>query len=160
MNARTFTPDEVTVDEQGHRHSRITMKRVCNGCGEYVGDVTDAEMDCAVEGRPLPDVRGECEHCAPVVALEQAGCATWQVTPQSFTRVADEIDRLRPWVFTKGYYQPVGPEQKITVVGLRVGTGEDRVVACWDDWIIRHPDGTFTVHAAPSTTPEEGDHHA
>jgi hypothetical protein len=61
-----------------------------------------------------------------------------------------EIDRLRPWVFTKGYYRPVGPEQQLDVVGLRVGDGEGRVVAYWGDWIIRHPDGAFTVRKAPT----------
>jgi hypothetical protein len=126
------------------------MKRVCNGCGEYVGDVTDAELDCAAEGHPLPDVRGECAHCAPVVEAETAGCRTWQLTPQSFLRVMDEIDRLRPWVFTKGYTRGVGPMQRLTTVGLRVGQRPDHVVAFWGDWIIRHPNGTFTVHKAPA----------
>jgi hypothetical protein len=123
------------------------MKRVCNGCGEYVGDVTNAELDCAVEGRPLPDVRGECDNCAPVVALQAAGCTTWQLTPRDFNRIDDEIDRLRPPVFAKGYWQEV--DGKLQVVGLRIGQYPDHVVAYWGDWIIRHPDGHFTVHKAP-----------
>lgn len=155
MTARPFTPDRVETLEDGQTRTHMTMKRVCNGCGEFVGDVTDAEMDCAVDGRPLPDVRGECEHCRPVVEAEAAGCRTWQVTPHNIDRVADEIDRQRPWFYTKGYWRPVGPEQKNTVVGLRVGEGEGRVVAFWGDWIIRHPDGHYTTHPAPAT-PEEG----
>lgn len=39
---------------------RITMKRCCNGCGREIGDVNDAEMDAAMAGLPLPDVRDEC----------------------------------------------------------------------------------------------------
>jgi hypothetical protein len=38
----------------------IHVKRCCNGCGREIGDVTEAEMDAAVTGMPLPDVRDEC----------------------------------------------------------------------------------------------------
>ena len=38
----------------------ITVKRCCNGCQREIGDVTDAEMDAAVSGAALPDVREEC----------------------------------------------------------------------------------------------------
>lgn len=145
MSARTFTPDRKETNAQGRTVTHITMKRVCNGCGEYVGDVTEHEIDCAVDGQPLPDVRSECKHCAPVVALEQAGCTTWQVTPHSIRAVDDAVDAYN--VFAKGYWQTV--DGKLTVVGLRVGTGNDRVVAFWGDWLIRHPDGRYTVHAAP-----------
>jgi hypothetical protein len=154
--SRTFTPDRVVTQADGRTITTITTKRVCNGCGEFVGDVTDAEMDCAIDGRPLPDVRSECEHCAPVVALEQADCQTWQVTPQNIARVANQIDRLRPWFYTKGYWRSVGPEGQLDVVGLRVGEGEGRVVAFWGDWLIRHPDGHYTVHTAPKPA-EPGD---
>jgi hypothetical protein len=146
MSARTFTPDRVETTEDGRTRTHITMKRVCNGCGEYVGDVTDAEMDCAIEGRPLPDVRSDCKHCAPVVDLEQAGCRTWQLTPHNISKVDDAIDAYN--VFAKGFWQEV--DGKLQVVGLRVGHGNSRVVAFWGDWIIRHPDGRFTVHAAPT----------
>lgn len=37
----------------------LTVKRVCP-CGRELGDATDAELDAAVDGRPLPDVRDEC----------------------------------------------------------------------------------------------------
>ena len=57
---RTRTPG-VSLD--GRR--RIHVKRYCNGCGESLGDVADAEIACAIDGRPLPDVRRECPRCAP-----------------------------------------------------------------------------------------------
>jgi hypothetical protein len=56
QQSRPWTPEEQLPD--GGR--RITMKRACNGCGRRLGDVTSAEMDAAIEGRPLPDVRDEC----------------------------------------------------------------------------------------------------
>lgn len=65
MNARTFTPDRVEITEDGRKVTHITTKRCCNGCGQYVGDVTDAEMAAAIGGRPLPDVRRECPACSP-----------------------------------------------------------------------------------------------
>ncbi|WP_035751702.1 hypothetical protein [Parafrankia discariae] len=42
---------------------RITVKRACNGCGLTLGDISPAELDAAVTGRPLPDVRDECPTC-------------------------------------------------------------------------------------------------
>jgi hypothetical protein len=152
MSTRTFTPDRKTVNAEGRTVTHMTTKRVCNGCGEFVGDVTDAEMDCAIDGRPLPDVRSECEHCAPVVALEQAGCQTWQVTPYSYGRIDRELDR--DGIFAKAYTRPV--DGKLATVGIRVGIKPGHVVAFWGDWLIRHPDGRFTVHAAPKPT-ETGD---
>lgn len=38
----------------------ITIKRACNGCQRLLGDVLDAELEAAISGRPLPDVRDEC----------------------------------------------------------------------------------------------------
>jgi len=143
MNPRTNTPDRVNDDGS----TTITVKRACNGCDRYVGDVTSAELEACEDGQPLPDVRAECSNCAPLVALEAAGCHTWQLTPRSYPRVSHEIDRLEPWVFTKGYRQDVDGE--LQVVGLRIGEKPGHVVAYFGDWIIRHPDGHFTVHKAP-----------
>lgn len=67
---RTRTPD-VTVNGR----KRIHVSRCCNGCGEPVGDVTDQEIACAADGRPLPDVRGECPRCAPELEAGNAGTA-------------------------------------------------------------------------------------
>ena len=61
MSERTWTLD--TVDG-GHRTIRV--KRCCENCHRPVGDVTDAEMDAAVVGTPLPSVVDECG-CRAVV---------------------------------------------------------------------------------------------
>jgi hypothetical protein len=141
--ARTFTPER--TNEDGSR--TITMKRCCNGCGQYLGDVDNRDVDA---NGNLTDVRAECDHCRPLIEAETAGARTWHLTPRDFSRVADQIDRLRPWVFTKGYWQEV--DGKLQVVGLRIGQYPDHVVARFGDWIIRHPDGGFTVHEAPAPT--------
>ncbi|NUP33012.1 MAG: hypothetical protein HOU01_14995 [Streptomycetaceae bacterium] len=138
MSARTNTPDRANDDGS----TTITVKRCCNGCGQYLGDVDNRDVD--PHGN-LTDVRGECAHCKPLVEAEAAGCRTWEVTPRSISLVDYEIDKLG--VYAKGYWQEV--DGKLTVVGLRVGTGETRVVAYFGDWLIRHPDGSFTVHKAP-----------
>jgi hypothetical protein len=139
--ARTYTPNRTNDDGS----TTITMKRCCNGCGHYLGDVDNRDVDA--HGN-LTDVRGECDNCRPLVEAEAAGCKTWELTPRTFSRVADEIDRMRPWVFTKGYWQEV--DGKLQVVGLRVGQYPDHVVAYFGDWLIRQPDGSFAVHQAPA----------
>ena len=40
--------------------TRITVHRHCNGCGRDLGDATNFELDLAVLGAALPDVREEC----------------------------------------------------------------------------------------------------
>lgn len=44
----------------------VRAKRYCNGCGNPVGDVLEEEVVAAMEGRPLPDVTGECLTCSAV----------------------------------------------------------------------------------------------
>lgn len=46
----------------------ITVQRCCNGCGLSLGDVTLAEIEAAIDGRRLPDVRMECPDCRPDMA--------------------------------------------------------------------------------------------
>jgi hypothetical protein len=140
MSARPNTPDYVNDDGS----TTITVKRACNGCGQYVGDLDNRDIN---DHGGLTDVRRECPNCRALVESEAAGCATWHLTERSFNRVADEIDRQRPWVFTKGYWQEV--DGKLQVVGLRVGEYPNHVVAYFGDWLIRHPDGRFSVHKAP-----------
>lgn len=144
MKPRTNTPDRVHTNDEGRKVTRVTLKRACNGCGQYLGDADNRDVD---NHGNLTDVRAECDHCRPLVELEAAGCKTWELTPRSISRVADEIDRLRPWVFTKGYWKEV--DGKLQVVGLRIGDRPGHVVAYFGDWIVRHPDGGFTVHKAP-----------
>lgn len=57
---RTHTPDQKNPDGS----TTITMQRCCNGCGEAIGDVTEAEIEASTNGLPLPDVRGECPRCS------------------------------------------------------------------------------------------------
>ena len=56
LSTRPATP--TYVDVEGIKH--LTVQRSCNGCGESLGDATSDELDAAMEGRPLPDVRLEC----------------------------------------------------------------------------------------------------
>lgn len=149
--ARIHTPDLVTVDADGHKSTRIKLKRACNGCGTLLGDVDDRDV---TDDGELTDVRAECPNCAPLVALEAAGCKTWRLTVRSLTAVDDAVDRLG--VYAKGYWQEV--DGKLQVVGLRVGAGEERVVAYFGDWLVRHPDGRWSVHTGPAvegTAPAE-----
>lgn len=139
---RADTPDRTNGDGS----TTITIKRACNGCGVLLGDADDRDAD---DDGNITDVRGECTNCKPLVELEKAGARTWHLTPRSFGNVVGQIDRLRPWIFTKGYWQEV--DGKLQVVGLRVGENPDRVVAFFGDWLIRHADGTWSVHKAPAS---------
>lgn len=139
MTARTHTPERKTVNEYGRTVTTIRIKRCCNGCGQMLGDADDRDVD---ERGNLTDVRGECDNCRPLVELEAAGCKTWQLTPRDIARIDDEIDR--DGIYAKGYWETVNG--KLTVTGLRIGTGENRLVARFGDWIIRHPDGHWSVH--------------
>lgn len=142
LPARIHTPDVETVDADGHKSTRFTLQRACNGCGSLLGDVDNRDVDLTGN---RTDVRPECAGCAPLVALEAAGCKTWRVTPRSIIRVDNEIDRYG--IYAKGYWQEV--DGKLTVVGLRVGQYLDSVVAFFGDWLVRHPDGRWSVHKGP-----------
>jgi hypothetical protein len=135
---RTHTPDRENPDGS----TTIHLKRACNGCGLKLGDVENWDIDDRGE---LTDVRGECVHCLPLVEAEAAGCRTWELTRRTIARVDNDVDEYG--VFAKGFWEFV--DGKNTLVGLRIGAGEDRVVARFGDWIIRRPDGTWAVHAAP-----------
>lgn len=69
---RTHTPPETIVREDGTTTTRHKVQRACNGCGRDVGDVTEAEMEAVINGRPLADVRDECPWCAMFLAEEPA----------------------------------------------------------------------------------------
>ena len=142
MSARTHTPDVITTDADGRTTTTIKVKRACNGCGQLLGDIAEQDVD---EHGNLTDVRTECARCAPLVELEAQGCRTWRLTPRSITAVDDEVDR--DGIYAKGYFESDGT--KTVCVGLRIGTGETRIVARYGDHVIRHPDGRWSVHAAP-----------
>jgi hypothetical protein len=137
--ARTHTPDVITHGDDGQSVTRtVKLKRACNGCGQLLGDVDDRDVD---ENGNLTDVRTECSHCAPLVELEAAGCKTWQLTPRNIAAIDDLVDH--DGHYAKGYFESV--DGKTTCVGLRIGSGEHRIVARYGDHLIRRPDGTWTV---------------
>ncbi|MGW3400753.1 hypothetical protein [Streptomyces zhihengii] len=118
------------------------MKRACNGCGQHLGDADNRDVD---NHGNLTDVRSECHNCRPLVELEAAGCKTFHLTLRTIARIDNLVDR--DGHYAKGYFEAV--DGKTTCVGLRIGTGEDRIVARYGDHLVRHPDGTWTVHQAP-----------
>lgn len=144
--SRSNTPDRITIHPDGRKTTTITTKRACNGCGELLGDITELEMRAAIAGRPLPDARPECPTCQPLVAAEAVGCKTWQLTPRNIAQIDDLVDD--DGIYAKGYFESVNG--KTTCVGLRIGTGETRIVARYGDHLIRRPNGTWTVHPAPA----------
>jgi hypothetical protein len=66
---RRMTTPELTLPGGG---KRIHVQRCCNGCGQPIGDVTDAEINGAIDGSALPDVRKECPRCAPTLEIADA----------------------------------------------------------------------------------------
>ncbi|MGW7350892.1 hypothetical protein [Streptomyces sp. NPDC054784] len=66
---------------------------------------------------------------------------TWVLTPDTYRAVDQAADD--DGVFAKGYWQFV--DGKNTVVGIRIGSGEDRVVAFFGDTITRQAPGIYTV---------------
>ncbi|WP_405391094.1 hypothetical protein OG596_26500 [Streptomyces sp. NBC_01102] len=74
--------------------------------------------------------------------------ATWLVTPQTITAVDDAVDAYG--TYAKGYFEFI--DGRTTVVGLRVGTGPDRVVARFGDTLVRHPDGRWSVRPATAAS--------
>lgn len=143
MTTRTHTPDRVTVDEHGRKTTTIKVQRACNGCGQYLGDPDNRDVDQHGE---LTDVRGECQHCRPLVELEAQGCTTWQILRRDLAELADSLKGTGVDVTAVTEDSPDGMQ----FIGVRVGVPPG-VVARFGDWIIRHPDGGFTVHKAPAT---------
>jgi len=144
MNARTHTPDRKEIAEGGRTVTAMTLKRCCNGCGQSLGDADDRDVD---RRGNLTDVRGECDHCAPLVALEAAGCKTWQLT----RRTIGETSFAR-WKRYAGPLWETDAEGRRTLAGLEftADPGHEPVTVLWGDWIIRHLDGHFTIHKAPA----------
>ncbi|MFE7510119.1 hypothetical protein ACFU8I_02660 [Streptomyces sp. NPDC057540] len=66
------------------------------------------------------------------------------LTVENLHRFDDWLDDLG--IFAKGYWEEA--DGKLAVTGLRIGSGEDRVVAKFGDTIIRRADGSFTVRTA------------
>lgn len=159
MNARTNTPDEITYGDDGQSVTRtIKLKRACNGCGQKLGDVDDRDVD---QHGNLTDVRAECPTCLPLLELEANGCEVRRLTERSIGDLWRWIDSGKPFYIddpTRKTYGPDGCPPGLKVDGLSVYSPReffdeirhDRHVARFGDWIIRHPDGRWTVHKAPA----------
>ncbi|UXA19501.1 hypothetical protein [Mycobacterium sp. SMC-4] len=65
---RPKTPPRIWTDDDGREHRTMTVQRCCNGCRREIGDVTAEEIERAVAGLPLLDVRDECPWCATFLA--------------------------------------------------------------------------------------------
>lgn len=139
---RTHTPDHKTINDEGRTITTIKVKRACNGCGTLLGDVDQRDVN---QHGNLTDVRAECPHCRPLADAEAAGCKTWQLTPRNIAQIDDLVDH--DGIYAKGYFETV--DGKTVCTGLRIGTGETRIVARYGDHVIRHPDGRWSVHKAP-----------
>ncbi|MFB7500073.1 hypothetical protein ACFC09_36240 [Streptomyces sp. NPDC056161] len=150
--ARTNTPDRINDGS-----TTIRLKRACNGCGQYLGDADNRDVD---ECGNLTDVRSECPDCWPLVELEAAGCDVRQLTERSIGGLWRWIDNGKPFYVddptnTKG--RADGTPRGLKVDGLSVFNVEAtdyadrRHVARFGDWIIRHPDGRWSVHKAPAS---------
>ena len=83
----------------------------------------------------------DIDHDSP---LQDGEILAHTLTPKNLNRIDDWIDKLG--IYAKGYWETV--DGKLTVTGLRIGTGPDRVVAKYGDTIIRHNDGHFSVRQA------------
>ena len=77
-------------------------------------------------------------HAAPVTE--------WQLTWDNLAEIDDQVDADD--VYAKGYWENV--DGKLVVTGLRIGTGETRIVARFGDTIIRHAAGRYSVRPAQS----------
>jgi len=82
---------------------------------------------------------------AAIREAEAGGCKTWRLTPQNIARIDDLVDH--DGHYAKGYFEAVNG--KTVCVGLRIGTGETRIVAHYGDHLVRHPAGRWTVVKAP-----------
>ncbi|MGW1546634.1 hypothetical protein [Streptomyces sp. NPDC002346] len=67
---RPNTPARTETTDDGRTVTVITMKRYCPD-GHLVGDVTDAEVEAAISGTRLPDVRLDCTDCRTALTTEE-----------------------------------------------------------------------------------------
>lgn len=149
---RAYTPNRENEDGS----TTIVLKRCCNGCGVKLGDVEDRDVD---KHGHLTDVRGECEICRPLVELEAQGCEVRRLTERSIGDLWRWIDNGKPYYSSdpaNGQWGSDGCPPGLKVDGLSVFNVEAadyadrRHVARFGDWIIRHPDGRWSVHKAPA----------
>ncbi|WP_331764468.1 hypothetical protein [Streptomyces anulatus] len=79
---------------------------------------------------------------ARIAELRAASCRTWKLARHNIGTIDDAIDK--DGIYAKGYWESI--DGKTTVTGLRIGTGETRIVAKFGDWIVRHPNGQWAIH--------------
>lgn len=115
---RPNTP--VTVHPDGVRSIRV--KRACNGCGGELGDATDAEIELAVSGNRLTDVRDECPQCV----RRHAGLGIECKTCAGRCRIDDQgvSDTCPPSSTaeeaTRWTIQPIDPDEAVAINGVQV----------------------------------------
>lgn len=143
--ARTFTPDREEITEDGRTVTHLHLKRCCNGCGVALGDVENRDVDA--KGN-LTDVRGECPNCRPLVEAEAAGCRTWHLLPRDLSENRFAVLRKLATPYREPDESGRPAFRGLTLPG---GADGDRPIARFGDWIIRHPDGRWSVHAGPAT---------
>ncbi|MFJ3097386.1 hypothetical protein [Streptomyces hydrogenans] len=78
MQRRTITPDHTETTDDGRTITVVTTKRYCDR-DHLLGDATDAEIQAAIDGRPLPDVSSECHECEPRMTDQPASSLTAEV---------------------------------------------------------------------------------
>ena len=119
---RTHTPPRRNADGS----ETYTVQRACNGCGRGIGDVTANELDAAIDGATLPDVRDECGCSNPVVqAIAKAMCARQQALHDVAVLFARNRD---VWIDTRRSH----PEQWDEYAEYAYAEGA-RVLAAWAD---------------------------
>lgn len=98
--------------------------------------------------QPAPDpIPGQLDLTrSDMNTTDATDCTTWLVTPETIAAVDDAVDGYG--TYAKGYFEWV--DGRTAVVGLRVGSGPDRVVARFGDTLVRHPDGRWSVRPAPT----------
>lgn len=64
MRQRVDDAVKRAMESREQRGETIVLQRACNGCGRSLRDVNDLEVDAAMNGKRLPDVRHECPDCS------------------------------------------------------------------------------------------------
>ena len=124
---RPWTPDRTNGDGS----TTMTTKRACNGCGEFIGDVTTLEMNAAINGRPLPDVRYECPTCGPTAP--EPACVPTQVA--SGERACLELDCAHALAPGSGYCVEVREE---TVCATHSHANDRDEITHAEPWPCKH----------------------
>lgn len=131
----------------------FTFDHVVSGEVHAQGDTADDAWTLVVADNVVSKREpgaAEDPDSAAVAALTAAGCETWLLTPQTINAVDDTVDSYG--IYAKGYWEEV--DGRLTVTGLRVGSGPDRVVVRFGDWLVRHRNGDWGVlHAAQTPAP-------